>query len=476
VLRGRNGTGKSHALRAIDATISGQGRPPTRDGETKGVVAAAGVTLTVARSTRRKGTLEVDTLTGKLDLGDIVDPGLKTAEAADAQRTRALIQVSGIKADPAMFNALVGESEDIRSYVGPEALEDADLLTMAGRVKRSLEAGARTAEKQADQQQTVFETARQACKDVDLDVLDRESETADELETAVKEAATLKEQREQDQRNEERRRAAKAQIERITRKHQEDGAVTTKDAEGNLNNLKAEMANIVSALNDLHQELERAEASLDIHVEKVAAARAVYDACLRQDELLKEAKEMLDFSLGKPVSDEQMNGAQGRVNRARQLLDTIAVAAHAKGQLEEANKAREEAERHAARAVLLRDAAASVDTVLTEAVGSVVDWLTISSGRWIVKTDRGPTQFAELSDGERWTYAVDVAVQVLGEGAMTTLNQQAWEGLDTENRATVAQAAHDKGILFVSAEADHGDEVGELRAELFAIEDDNATE
>ncbi len=66
VLRGRNGTGKSHALNAVAALVSGKGSLEVRDGTLKGSVEGFGAKITVAKSTRRSGVLEVTGLEGKL--------------------------------------------------------------------------------------------------------------------------------------------------------------------------------------------------------------------------------------------------------------------------------------------------------------------------------------------------------------------------------------------------------------------------
>ncbi|MBK8184740.1 MAG: AAA family ATPase [Candidatus Competibacteraceae bacterium] len=43
VLTGRNGSGKSHALEAVNAAVSGKGKPPLKDLAKQGSVSAAGV-------------------------------------------------------------------------------------------------------------------------------------------------------------------------------------------------------------------------------------------------------------------------------------------------------------------------------------------------------------------------------------------------------------------------------------------------
>ncbi|MBK8184776.1 MAG: hypothetical protein IPK63_18615 [Candidatus Competibacteraceae bacterium] len=63
VLRGRNGSGKSIALDAVNAAVSGRGKPPLKDLAGKGEVQACGATMTVGRTVRRAGRA------GSLDSG-----------------------------------------------------------------------------------------------------------------------------------------------------------------------------------------------------------------------------------------------------------------------------------------------------------------------------------------------------------------------------------------------------------------------
>lgn len=73
--------------------------------------------------------------------------------------------------------------------------------------------------------------------------------------------------------------------------------------------------------------------------------------------------------------------------------------------------------------------------------------------------DRGVTPYAELSAGERWRIALDVAVGALPSHGVLTVPQEAWEGLDPENRRLVAEHVRDRGVVLLTAEASEDDEV-----------------
>jgi predicted ATPase len=122
VLRGRNGVGKSHALAAIDSLISGRGKPPCRDGAEKGLVEGFGARLTIGRSQRRTGEAEVITLEGRLDISQLVQPPLKDEEAADRQRIKALVQLSGQSADLEAFAHIIPQGMTVDELVPPQSV------------------------------------------------------------------------------------------------------------------------------------------------------------------------------------------------------------------------------------------------------------------------------------------------------------------------------------------------------------------
>ncbi|MCX7671668.1 MAG: ATP-binding protein, partial [Anaerolineae bacterium] len=151
VLRGRNGCGKSHALDAVDALVTGRGRPPCRDGATKGRVAGCGVTLTIGRSQRRSGEAEVQSLEGRLDITQLVEPPIQDPEAADVRRIKALIQLSGRSATVQDFAAMIPDAAGLGLFDADEP------VALAGQIKRALEAEARRYEQAAEKERVAAE-------------------------------------------------------------------------------------------------------------------------------------------------------------------------------------------------------------------------------------------------------------------------------------------------------------------------------
>ena len=155
VLRGPNGAGKYHALRALEALLDGNSeKPPTRDGAGAGMVEGFGAMLVLGKRRSQDGTVSVEGLVGH-DPSKLVDPGIKDIAAADKGRIAALCRLAKVEADVDLFRALANGVE-LPSRVGSEA----DLPGMAGAAKREFEKLARDAEKKAEARLTEAATLR----------------------------------------------------------------------------------------------------------------------------------------------------------------------------------------------------------------------------------------------------------------------------------------------------------------------------
>ena len=119
-------------------------------------------------------------------------------------------------------------------------------------------------------------------------------------------------------------------------------------------------------------------------------------------------------------------------------------------------------------ATLYRDAAGGIDGVLSDAIAGLEAGLFVESGRLCVTTSRGSTPVGELSNGERWKLALDLGVRQVGKGGVLAIPQEAWEGLDPENRSIIDSHARAIGVVVLTAEAAAGD----LRAEEMVRRDD----
>jgi hypothetical protein len=119
--------------------------------------------MTIGKSTRRSGEPEVVSLEGKLSAADLVDPGMQKPrrrrrpphQGPDPTRQRQAIRRTVLQAVP-------GGREEFEKLVTPATLESDDLVVMAERIKRDLEAKARSEESQAEHAEGRARGAREA--------------------------------------------------------------------------------------------------------------------------------------------------------------------------------------------------------------------------------------------------------------------------------------------------------------------------
>lgn len=443
VLRGRNGVGKSHALAAVDSLVSGRGKPPCRDGAAKGVVEGFGAKLTIGRSTRRIGEAEVLTLEGRLDISQLVQPTIKDEEAADRTRIKALIQLSGRPADLTAFSAILPQGVELGELVPPSEQSD-DPVILAGKVKRALEAEARRWEKVAEEAKAELSVIQQDIGEVPetdplwLRILHQPDVVRAEAEMTV--ASALARIRELEARQE----MAAKQAEQIAEAKKalaelEGGELATPEK------IDAELA-------DLDEKIRKLEQAL-------AASRE------RRTQLLRRREEARQFQAKVAelrkivsaevtiVSDEEIAEAKRELDKARQRLDeTIQLIRTARNTSVARNLSRKY-EEACLEAEILRDAAHATDDVLSSLVAHVTKRLRVEAGRLVCQTDRGVEPFGELSPGERWRIALEIAVEQLGRGGIVTVPQEAWEALDPINRTEVASIAKEVGVVILTAEA-----------------------
>jgi len=450
VLRGRNGAGKTKALEAIEAAATGKGGLRVRDGQTRGEVEAFGVHLKVARATRRTGELEVETLDGRLNVADLVDPQIKSPDAADARRIKALVQLAGVKADPALFHEIAGGKEQLQQLVGPAATQTDDLITMAARIKRDLETAARTAENQAKQLHAEAGAARKATEGVDLAAATDGEQLKAALEQAITTHSAMNARAEQAERHRIEADRAAARLEELTAGYT---GPSVDQARADEQTAQQEVDRAAGAVRDAEQALQQAKARLAEANAKSELAQQQRAAAEDHEALAAECRQLVAATGPEPVSQADLDEAAAAVQSARDAVERGAVARRAKEQLEAAEAEAEKARSHAQRAARLRDAAKGTDDVLSSVVARTGTKLRVEEGRLVIDTKRGPTYYAELSDGERWRIALDIAIENVGPKGLLVIPQSCWEGLDPANRTAIAQHVGGRGTVILTAEA-----------------------
>lgn len=232
-------------------------RSPQRDGGGRRCA------LSIGRSTRRTGEAEVATLEGRFDISQLVDPGLKDSEAADKARIKALIQLSGAKADAAEFAALLPEGVSLGSLV-EAAEQSADPVTLAAQIKRALESQAR-AQKIAAEKRTEATAIRQNAGGVD-----DAGPSLQETEAAIQEALLAEQAVKQKAASVAEQIAAAANARKALAELQagdtQDVAAVSEmlaDAKKRVETIRGERADLMAKLTEIQQAIREADSRIN---------------------------------------------------------------------------------------------------------------------------------------------------------------------------------------------------------------------
>jgi len=440
VLRGRNGVGKSHALAAVDSLISGRGKPPCRDGAEKGLVEGFGARLTIGRSQRRTGEAEVVTLEGKLDISQLVQPPIKDEEAADRQRIKALVQLSGQSADLNAFAKILPPGMKLDELVPPSERSE-DPVVLAGQIKRALEAEARMIEKKlqglqvdlAAMEQLITEPPQPGIPEVQEEAIAQAKAAYIEAQKAEAALRVRAEEVEKRRQQAEKAKSVLASLQADLEKQ-------------NVETLQTQEKELAEQIGKLEKALAVARERLNQVQQQLQKARQVQSQVEQLKRVIAETPE--------PISQADLEAASQAVEKARQNLERLESLRRNQQLAAQAQQLAEKIRRGEAVAALVRDAARSTDQVLSDMVSQVTSRLRVEGGRLVCDTDRGVEPFGELSPGERWRIALEVAAQQVGRGGLVTVPQEAWEALDPVNRAEIAQIARQVGVVILTAEAD----------------------
>lgn len=458
VLRGRNGSGKSTALDAAESLVRGEGKLQTRDKATgSGRVDGFGATLILGRKVTRAGEVEIASLEGRLNIADLVQPPLKEPGAADRKRIKALVSLTGVEPSAELFKPILGD--DLMHYVSAATWANKDLLDVAAKAKRDLEAKAREKENEASLREGQAKACAESVNDVDITLPDDEASLRQaHIEASGKMSAL-----------QERQQAAEASAAKLARAREGLEKIRSTYTGPTVEQAKAKVTEVIQLEVDQAELVRKFEAQLEsakqVHQrikDELVSAKNARSAAEEHAQTVAGYESILDQTATKPPTDEEVQAANDAVNAAASAVEQGAIVRRAK--IEDANAKRHRADANEAAAIAerLRQAASQIDDVLSNAVAS--EQLIVRDGRlYCTSHPRGETLFQELSEGERWTLAFDIAAPVVGENGILVLPQAAWEALDPDNRAHIAELATKHRINVITAEATDG----ELRAEAF---------
>lgn len=472
IITGQNEVGKSTAILAT-AALAGrkEAELSVRDGCKSGMVQGLGTTLLIGKRTTRAGELEVDSVEDRIDLASLVDPGLKQPAAATKKRIKALISLTGTKLDIADFGVMLPESMQGEIL---QADADDDPVDMAGKIKRRMESKAREMEEFAKDHETKAIGAKRAFEGIDLDAPHDSAALQQAYSDALQEKGSIESQV---------KAAAKrsAEIDEAKR--------TLAAAEGQGNKL-AEAEQQLQAKEDAFNAAERAreaaksaaeeaQQKVDEAIRAATAAKTAYnqtqstwtathDAWESQRQTVEAIKQntahletlrnLANAAAPEAPSDDDVAAAREAAEKAFAALEQASKVREGLKAKEDHDKHRKTQAEFLEKANIFRQAAAATDEVLSNAVAAKT--LKVIAGELCyVEGDRNEP-YARLSDGKRYQVAIlEIARAIHATSkrlAVVPLNQQAWEGLDEENRKIVATAAVECNICVVTAEAGSG--------------------
>ncbi len=466
VLRGRNDIGKSEALKAVGALAGRKDKLSVRQDAplgTKGRVVGGGVELSVTGSTRRKGQAEFLVLDGRLSMADLVDPGVKDPEAADAKRIKALLSLADASADARLFYNLVGGVDAMEHLLPPDALEDADMVTIAARVKRALETKARGAEGQSDHQRGKAKGLRESVGEIHLNVESDSAVLQAALEKAIGADSALKQQRET---AETASRTARESRVRMELAESDYKGPTAEEAQVIHDNQHVKCSNALDRADKLREELLEAEEALEHSHSALREAGRAIEAAQDHEKLVTLCRETIESADNVPdPTDEQLTETDAHVVAAREAVEQGALIRQAEANIARAREAEIKATFHEIQALQLRESAKGTDEVLSEIVATLGCPLRVRGGRLVVDSDGREKFYGELSAGARWKLALDIGIDAVGEHGLLPIPQGAWEGLDPVNRRLIAEHVSGRRVNIITAECSESETV---EAEVFA--------
>ncbi len=442
VLAGRNGSGKSTALDAIQSAMTGKGKPPVTDMAKSGSVRVAGVTMTVARSVRRQGELQVDTLEGRLSIADLVDPGFADPERADAKRIKALVGLSKADISP-------GDLHGFPANLTKDLSLDDPVAAMS-ELRKRLNIGANEYEKLSAKDDAAATAILESLAG-DLDTLIDPTAAQERVTAALRALDALQKQAELAE-------AAKARIEAARGRLAAIPVIDLDEARADAAMFEDISSQKKALALKLKAEYEEALADYKTSVSDRDTAIARAEDAQAQAKLRSELERQIQEAHVEPPSADALAAATAELESAKATQAKAAQQQVMAQQRERADALILTAQEYADEAKELREKARKTDEVLSEIVSDIPSCpLRVVDGRLVTDTKRGATFYADLSAGERWRIALDIAIQAVGTGGLLVIPQEAWEGLDPANRTAIDEQAKAAQVVVLTAECSADD-------------------
>ena len=463
VLKGANGSGKSHAIAGIQSLGDKSIRSALqkRDGSIAGTIEGAGVKIRLGRVNTARGELSVTSLESILDPSVLVDPGIKDPSSADAKRLQVVARLAKIEVTRDDWMAILGGFDSLESVgLTSDDLTGDDPVSVADSIRRKLHDSARRIEKEID---GLSARADVAAQDIPSDL--PESIDIAAYHTAVADAESRRKTLDADVRRIERAdQGRKDALERLAKL--KESAKSSASIEAQVDELSQRIGQGEKLLDELKTQVLNLEHALKTDSNRLGELKREQAQAEESEAMIAELEARIAGDSELPPSSDELTAADGAITQAREALSAAILTQQNIERLRKWKSLVEEIDGKRKAADAIRDVARSTDSAIESAFARAgVEGVVIECGRLCVKSDRGGGQepFSDLSHGERWRWALDIARRGVGDGALLAVAQEAWESLDPDNRRQVASMARERKIVLVTAECSDGD----LRAEVF---------
>lgn len=368
ILSGFCGVGKSLTLEAIALGLGGRdkGRVAPREGTKRGSVDCLGVVLNVsAGRVTRNGESEVASIE-EFDIGSLIDPPVKEEEARNRYGIKSLLRMTKVEADPSLFYHLAGGKEQFEAIISPDALKSADLVEMAGKIRRAFDAEKRRVLSQVETEETAAAANRNAGDGLDLKAECDGAKVQELHSAAVSHHAKLQEQWDAAEEAQAAAETARAKLAKAT-----GSSKSIAECEAELEEKREAWKATQDRVKEIEAELRIAKAEAMAAYEAMESATSQLDSARQAAAATAGWQEAIDRSLSihGPKASEVI-AARTAVETTRKAIETAAVVRAARERIANAVQHQERAAELRKEAERLKDAAQDTDSVLSAAVAS----------------------------------------------------------------------------------------------------------
>jgi hypothetical protein len=471
VLRGECGQGKSHAVKSVAALRDNAARNELRptDGWPSGTIEGLGVTVRLGRRNTARGELVCEGLDSGVDPSVLVDPGLKDPVKADSKRLATLVQLADIKVPTERW---VQQCDRFADSIACKDLVSDNPVETADRIRRRLHEFALSQEKLGESMTSEAATLAKSVADVDVASECDETALAAALDKANEDLVAAKTKHaafvsaaEAYSRAKQKLADTRAGLRSVSQCEAEVSMAdeALKRSVDDVVSRQAEVRHLESMLQIAKGHLSAAEVQQARLEDDLANAHADLEMARSQHEDIAELEKAVAAQLPDSVPDSVIADLFDRRAEAINATKQGEVVRRAKATLAKAEALAKRGNETLAESEAVRVIARSTDQVLEQAlVDAGYDTIRVLDGRLCVISDRGHEPVSDLSTGERWQLALDIAARSLPAGGLLSVHQEGWQALDPQLRAKVAAMAKERGLVIVTACVD----AGPLRSEV----------